>query len=482
MSKQQIINFLTYLGKTDKRSEELYQMFSRLPKDELKDYQLKAIEFIKKTPHCALWCEMGLGKTVSTLTALADFITPEDKVLIVATKQICETVWRQEVEKWEHLQELSKPFYIVGTPKKRIALLKQNNQIELISRDLIAWLVEYYKSKWPYTIVVIDEARSFKSPSSSRFKKLRKVIKKSTRVIELTGTPATAGYLDIWSQIYLLDGGERLEKTFTAYKELYFNSDYMGYNWTLKPSAKEKIDAKIKDICMTLMAEDYLKMPERIDNFIELELPSGVRKKYKELKKNLLLELQNGDNIIANNAAGLINKLRQICNGALYIEESLGSADKKSEVLHDEKLQRLEQIIEESGGAPVLIGYNFKFDKEMIKARFGDLVHDIKDEGVIERWDAGKVPILIAHPASAGHGINLQHGGNIMVWYGLTWSLELYLQFNARLRRLGQTRPVICHHILIKDSVEQLVLRALQNNHLTQSSLLNAMKRDIDSW
>jgi SNF2 family DNA or RNA helicase len=447
------------------------------PKD-LKQYQLTSAKFILNTPRCALWCEMGLGKTVITLTALREIIrhNPDCRVLIIAPKLVCETVWEAEAKKWSHTNHLD-IVHITGTPSQRIELLERNTRIQLISVNLTKWLSDYYMKKWPYDVVVLDESGGFKDSSSQRFKALKKVIVNSHRVIELTGTPAPNGLLNIWSQVFLLDLGERLGRTMHTYKLRHFDSDYMGYNWTLKEGHDDIIHDSVRDICMTLSAEDYLQMPRRIDNHIELPMKPSTRSLYDELKKELIVALNAEEEVIAASAASLVNKLRQICNGGVYHDP-----DKPAEVLHQCKLDALERIVDEAEGTPVLVGYNFKFDRDAILKKFKGRAETIEDSTTVERWNRGEIPVLITHPASSAHGLNLQKGSNIMVWFGLTWSLELYQQFNARLHRQGQTKPVIIHHLLMENTIEQLVMEALTNKHLTQKALLDAMKREFGTW
>jgi SNF2 family DNA or RNA helicase len=445
--------------------------------EDLKNYQKSAAEFIISTERCALWCEMGLGKTIITLTALIDILrfNPDFRVLIIAPKRVCESVWRQEMTKWSHTKNLS-GMLINGNPVQRTKKLESGHAINLISVDLTKWIVEYYQKKWPYDVVIIDEASCFKDSKRQRFKSLKKVIPLSKRVIQLTGTPAPNGLLNIWTQVYLLDQGVRLGRTMTAYKNRYFTSDFMGYNWTIKDGADKEIQGKLKDLALTLSAEDYLNMPRRIDNIINITMGSQTVDIYQELKKELVVEL-NGEVIEASHVASLVNKLKQLCNGGIYTS----GKDGEYQLIHTDKLDWLERIVDEAEGTPVLVGYSFKFDRELILKKFKQ-AEEIQDEYTVQRWNEGKIPMLICHPASAGHGLNLQHGSNIMVWYGLTWSLEQYQQFNARLYRQGQTKPVIIHHLLMEDSVEQLVMEALNNKHLNQKDLLDAMKRDLQTW
>lgn len=448
--------------------------FSR---DNLHEYQKRAIEFIKTRSSCALWVDMGLGKTVTTLTAVSDLIDQIEalRVLIIAPKRVAITTWPAEIRRWEHTKHLS--FAVIdGTPKARKNKLTEPTDLHIISRDLVPWLVQELGTAWPYDTVVIDEASSFKSPQAKRFKCLKKVRPYIRRTIELTGTPASNSLLDIWSQIFLIDGGERLGKTYSKYRGSYFNGDYMGYSWEPKPGAENKIYAKLSDICLTLAAKDYLDLPGRVDNIVPVTLPEKARAQYETLERDFLIELESSETVEALFAASLTNKLLQFANGALYIDD-----EGAWEAVHDAKLSALEDLIESAAGRPTLVAYNFKSDLARILARFpnAEIIGD--DPKVIDRWNKGEIPLLLAHPASAGHGLNLQAGGNTIVWFGLNWSLELYQQFNARLDRQGQTKPVIIHHLVVENSVDQTVMQALGRKDTTQRALLMALKEDMKS-
>ncbi len=440
----------------------------------LHDYQNKAVDFIKSTLSCALWVDMGLGKTVTTLTAVADLLDTFEvgRVLVIAPLRVAAHTWPTEIKNWAHTKHLT--FDILqGTPVQREWQLKRKSDIHIINHELVPWLVKTLGKDWPYDLVVIDEASSFKSPKAQRFKALKKVLPKINRMVELTGTPASNGLMDVWAQVFLLDKGERLGKTFSGFRDRYFSGDYMGYNWQPREGAERKIYSKLQAICLTLSAEDYLTLPERIDNVIPLTMPPKAQNQYQELEKEFLLQLAQ-DTIEVMNAAALTNKLLQFSNGAVYTNEH-GSW----ETVHDTKLDALEEIVQEAAGQPVLVAYNYKSDLARIRKRFSLAEHIGGSPDTIDRWNAGEVPLLLAHPASAGHGLNLQQGGNVIVWFGLNWSLELYQQFNARLHRQGQTKPVIVHHLAIKESVDETVLAALRGKHVTQKALLDALKKDI---
>jgi SNF2 family DNA or RNA helicase len=441
----------------------------------LKDYQWRAIDYMLRRPRCALWIDMGLGKTVITLTAVKRLIDAYevDKVLVVAPLRVAKHTWPQEINNWQHLSDITYSV-VCGTRCQRVNALLNKADIYIVNREMLSWLVDYHGvSYWPYDMVIIDEASGFKNPRSVRYKSLRKVLPRTQRLVELTGTPAGNGLLDLWSQIYLLDRGERLGRTYTTYLYKYFAcQDRMGYTWTPKHGAADQIQQELADICLTLSARDYLAMPDKVDNVIRLEMGDHDTRRYSELERNYMLSVDNGA-ITAYNAAALSNKLLQYANGAVY------TADGDWEVMHSYKLDALGDIIEEAAGQPVLVAYNYRSDLARIKERYPHAVAIDDGPDVIANWSAGRVQLLLAHPASAGHGLNLQHGGNIAVWYGLNWSLELYQQFNARLHRQGQSRPVIIHHLVMSNTIDDTVMRALSSKHATQQALLDGLNRDI---
>ena len=441
-------------------------------------YQNYASERIMDTPALALFLDMGLGKTISTLTALADLLHNRfevSKVLVIAPLKVAESVWSEEKNKWDHTKYL-RISAVLGSQRDRIVALDKQADIYVINRENVEWMVTYYGKKWPFDTVAIDESSSFKSPSSKRFRALRKVRPFIKRIVELTGTPSPNNLLDLWPQIYLLDQGERLGKTITGFRERYFEPDKRNrttvFSWKPKPGAEEAVYAKISDICVSMKAKDWLDLPERIDNIIPVKLPVAAKEKYKQLERDLLLPLTDSD-VVANTAAVLSNKLLQMANGAVYDE------NKQVGEIHDAKLEALEGVVEAAVGQPVLVFYSYKHDCERIlrrfpKARMLNIAKDIAD------WNAGKIPMLLAHPASAGHGLNLQAGGHIVVWFGLTWSLELYQQANARLHRQGQKHGVIIHHLVAEGTVDEEVMRALLNKAVGQDALLAAVKARIE--
>ncbi|RXI64446.1 SNF2-related protein [Clostridium tetani] len=440
-------------------------------------YQAFSTEFILKHKSAGLFLECGLGKSVITLTAIVELMYnmfDVSKVLVIAPLRVADTTWQDEIEKWEHLKYL-KFSKILGSKKNRIMALYKKADIYTINRENVPWLVDFYKNDWPFDMVVIDELSSFKSPSAKRFKALKKVRHKIKRIVGLTGTPAPNGLLNIWSQIYLLDGGERLGRTFTGYRNRYFHPQkYINggipTDYTINEDAEEKIYEKISDICISMKALDYLKMPECIFNKVIVELSEKDMKLYRKLERDLLLPFDDSD-VDAKNAAVLSNKLLQMASGAVYDE----FGDVK--LIHDKKLDALEDLIEAANGKPVLVYYGFKHDKDRIKERFD--VEEINTSEDIAKWNDGKIQIALCHPASTGHGLNLQEGGCTIIWFSLTWSLELYQQANARLYRQGQKHTVVIHHIIAKDTVDEKVIQALENKDTSQTALINAVKARI---
>ncbi|OJG96690.1 protein, SNF2 family [Enterococcus termitis] len=421
---------------------------------------------------------MGLGKTLSSLTAIVELLTAFEiieNVLVIAPLSVAEKTWTDEIEKWDHLQHLTTS-KILGSEKQRKAALSKKADVYLVNRENVVWLVEHFGRRWPFKTVIIDELSSFKSSRSKRFKALRKVRPLMNQVIGLTGTPSPNSLMDLWAQIYLLDQGERLGKTITEYRNRYFvpaqKNGHIVYSWQLVPGAEEQIYSKISDICISMKAKDYLKLPPRTDNIVEIQLSEESKQKYKELERHYVLELAEAD-VVASNAATLSNKLLQLANGCIYDE------NEDAREIHQEKLEALERIIEDSQGQPVLVFYQYKHDLARILKRFKQAkVLDVK-AGDIQKWNEGKIPILLAHPQSAGHGLNLQRGGHIVVWFGLTWSLEYYQQANARLDRQGQKQPVIVHHLVAKGTIDEQVMEALKNKEAGQESLMSAVKAKI---
>ncbi len=441
-------------------------------REQLHKYQDRMINFIYTTPKCALWAGLGLGKTITTLTAIVDLIDSMavSKVLIVAPLRVANSVWHKEAVNWQHTKHL-KFSIVTGSEKERLAALHKTADVYVINRENVTWIVEHYAKKWPFDMIVLDEASSFKSSSSQRFKALRKTIPFTNRLVELTGTPSPNGLLDIWSQMYLLDCGERLGRSMTAYKQRFFETDYSGYKFKPVKSADKIIHKLIDDIVISLNVDDYLEMPDRIDTVIRVQLPTSRMVEYKQLEREFLIQINDNNNIVAYNAATLAGKLLQYCNGAIYTDELKNWTE-----IHSAKLDALDDIISENSDENLLIAYNYKTDLIRLQARYPDAVVLDKNPDTIAQWNKGQIKMLLAHPASCGHGINLQHGGSIIVWFGLNWSLELYQQFNGRLHRQGQTKPVRVVHIVADGCIDDKVMLAIEIKAETQQELLNALK------
>ena len=440
-------------------------------RNDLHPYQHRMIDFIYNTPKCAVWAGLGLGKTITTLTAITDLLDSfsVSKVLIIAPLRVANSVWHIEAKRWGHTKDL-KFSIVTGSEKERISALFKSADIYIINRENVQWLVEYYKTKWPYDLVVIDESSSFKSASSQRFKALKKVRTLTDRMVQLTGTPSPNGLIDIWSQMFLLDGGERLGKTMSAYKMRFFQTGHNGY--TLKPvnNADKIIHRLIDDMVISLNVDDYLQMPERIDTVMRVNIPPTRLAEYKQLEREFLIQI-NDNEIVAYNAATLAGKLLQYCNGAMYTDELKNWTE-----IHTAKLDALDEILEDNQDENLLIAYNYKTDLIRLKTRYPDAVVLDNDPDIITRWNNGEIKMLLAHPASAGHGLNLQHGGSIIVWFGLNWSLELYQQFNGRLHRQGQTKPVRVVHIVADGCIDDKVMKAIDDKATTQQHLIDALK------
>lgn len=440
-----------------------------MPTFTLHPYQRRAKQHVLDTPCSALWMEMGLGKSATTLSAIETLLDRLEvrRVLIVAPKRVALNTWPEEIAKWGFRVRLQ---VLNGTPEQRIKQLSADADAWAINYELIPWLVEHYGNgkRFPFDMLVIDEASKVKHHQTNRVKALRKVRKHINRVVQLTGTPAPNGLIDLWAQIYLLDTGERLFKTLGRYRERWFDADYLGYHYTPRAEADSEIHQRLADICLTLRAEDYLSIPDANPVIVHVDLPPSARKLYQTLEREMFIELEQSE-ITAVNAAALTNKCRQIANGAVIHD------DKHWEALHAAKIDALRGIADEAQGEPILVAYAYKSDRERLLQAFPH-AQTIDDGGTIDRWNKGQVPMLIAQPASAGHGLNLQYGGRMIVWFGLDWSLELYQQFNARLHRQGQTKPVFIYHIIAKDTVDKLILERLQTKRDVQDILLDALK------
>lgn len=457
-------------------------------KDSLHEYQVTCTKHIFKHTHSGLFLDMGLGKTVITLTAIDELMYSDlsiNSALIIGPKRVVENVWHTEIKKWAHLKHLTCSI-VAGSAKKRREALQQKADIYLVSRDNIAWLCgQYGGSMLPFDMLVIDESSSFKNHKSIRFKALRNVQMSFKRVVILTGTPAPNGLIDLWSQIYLLDRGKRLGKFISHYRNEYFNpgrtNGAIVYNYNLQRDADKRIHNQIKDICISMTAKDYLEMPERIENVIPVVFDEATQKKYNDFEREQVLELfsdiEDGKEISAVNAAALSNKLLQFANGAVYDE------DRNVHEVHNLKIDAVKEIVEETGGKPILIGWTYRHDRDrLMNALKKYKPRELKTGQDIDDWNNKKIQIMMMHPASGGHGLNLQGGGNTIIWFGQTWSLELYMQFNARLFRQGQTNAVIIHKLIAHNTIDQDVVKAQGRKLKKQDALIDAVKARIRKY
>lgn len=438
------------------------------------DYQTFATDFVLEHPACGLILDMGLGKSVITLTALWSLLLDSfdvGKVLVVAPKRVAENTWPAELKKWEHLDGLTWSL-VLGSEKDRRAALQRRAKIYIINRENVTWLVDNYR--WDFDTLVIDELSSFKSSKAQRFRALKRVRPRISRVIGLTGTPQPNGLLDLWPQMYLLDMGKRLGRFVGGYRERFFLPDKRNreviYSYKPKEGAEEKIYELISDICISMKAADYLDMPKLVSSQVEVKMNARERKLYEDFERDMVLHLKDGD-LDAVNAASLSGKLVQMANGAVYGE------NRKVHLIHDRKLDALENIIEAANGKPLLVAYWYKHDLERIRQRFD--VRTIDTPKDIADWNEGKIPVALIHPASVGHGLNLQDGGSTIVWFGLTWSLELYQQLNARLWRQGQRHTVVILHIVTEGTHDEDIMKALELKDMSQTALIAAVRARI---
>ena len=442
------------------------------------DYQQYAAEFITTHPIAALLLDMGLGKTSITLTAINELLFDGfevHKVLVVAPLRVARDTWSAEIEKWEHLKNL-RYSVVVGTEQERLNALRTPADIYIINRENVQWLVEESGLPFDYDMAVIDELSSFKNHQSKRFKAFMKIRPKLKRIVGLTGTPASNGLMDLFAEFKLLDMGERLERFIGQYRNAYFQPDKRNgmviYSYKPLPDAEQRIYDKISDITISMKATDHLTMPELISSEYTVQLSDKEREKYERLKKDFVLPEDSGE-ITAANAASLSNKLSQMANGAVYSDAG------ETVHIHDRKLDTLKDIIESMNGRPLLVAYWFKHDLERIRKRFE--IREIKSSRDISDWNSGKISVALIHPASAGHGLNLQSGGSALVWFGLTWSLELYQQTNARLWRQGQTADtVVIQHIIAKGTIDEQIMKTLKAKDTTQAALIAAVKADLE--
>lgn len=447
-------------------------------------YQEYAIKYIEAHPISALLIDMGFGKTSITLTAIRNLLFDSFevcKVLVIAPLRVAKNTWTDEIKKWEHLNALTYSL-IIGNENERLSALNKKADIYIINRENVDWLVNKSGYKFDFDMVVIDELSSFKNHQSKRFKSLMKVRPLVKRIVGLTGTPSSNGLMDLFAEFKILDMGKRLGYFIGQYRNTYFKPDKMNgpivYSYKPLPNAENAIYEKISDITVSMKANEYLKMPELLTSNYVVELSNSEKKQYDEMKKSLVLEITDGE-ITASNAASLSNKLSQMSNGAIY--------DDKQNIIeiHSRKLDVLEDIIESMNGKPLLMAYWYKHDFERIAKRLESLhipFSKLDTDTSIERWNKGEIPVALIHPASAGHGLNLQSGGSTLVWFGLTWSLELYQQTNARLYRQGQKNTVVIQHIIAKGTIDEQILKALQRKDKTQSDLIDAVKADLGGF
>lgn len=441
---------------------------------DLKPYQKEALQHLERHPHAGIFLDMGLGKTVISLTFLQGLLNDLviSKPLIIAPKRVAESVWSAEIENWEHLQGLTIS-KIIGSEKQRISALQAKTDLYIIGRDNLVWLVEYFGSKFPFDTLIIDESSSFKNHASKRFKALKQVRAYISRAIILTGTPAPNTLLELWPQIYILDKGQRLGKFITRYREEYFTPGRRNgaiiYDYKLKSGADKLIHDKISDICISMKAEDYLSLPGVTYNDIFIDFPEPLKNKYLEFEAEQVMKVKDTE-IAALQAATLSNKLLQFANGAIYDEEHTAHP------IHELKIEVVKEIIDCNPGKPVLIAWAYRHDRDrLLKALAEYKPQELKDDKTIRDWNAGKIPILLTHPASGGHGLNLQFGGHIIVWFGQTWSLELYQQLNKRLDRPGQTQKVIIHRLIARGTMDEEVIKAQNRKEKGQDALMRAI-------
>lgn len=446
-----------------------------------KEYQKYCIERAIAEPELGLWIRPGLGKTVITLMAIKELVYRRfsvSKVLIIAPKKVAEATWTAEALKWDDTRDMSMSL-VMGTPKQRLSALNESVNIFVINRDNVKWLVEHYKNDWPFDMVVLDESSSFKNPQAKRFKALAAVRPHIKRIIELTGTPRANSLMDVWAQVYLLDGGKRLEDNFYKFRNRYFNPDYshngVVYSYSPKKGSEAKITSLISDICITLSEKDYLDLPDLIERDVPVRLSDAGRKAYDTMERQMLLEVDD-DEITAFSAAALSGKLLQLANGAVYDE------DRGVHIVHDDKLERLTELMEELNGENALIFYNFVHDKDRIiktfeKQKINCRVLEGKRD--IEDWNKGKINALLTHPASSAYGLNIQEGGHHVIWFGLTWNYEHYDQAVKRLHRQGQSEPVIVHRLLTLNSRDEDVAKAQVKKETGQQAMMDSLKARI---
>lgn len=448
-----------------------------LKRENFFEYQKLAYAFAKQKKCCALWLDAGLGKTAPTLTLASDLLADWSvtKVLVISTKRVAKFTWPDEVHEWEHLQHL-RVIDCTGGVKRATSQLEKDGDIYTINVENLPWLVDFYKKKWPFDMVIIDESTKFKSPSAKRFIAMRRVVKAGLidYMIQLTGTPAPNGLLDVWSPMFLIDKGEALGTTYTGYQRTYFDKDYMGYNYEIKAGAEKRIYERLSDKVLVIKGSNT--EPPHMST-VPVYLDSKAEAQYREMQKHMVIELMRDgetDEVIAVNKAVLQSKLQQLASGEIYIVDE-DTEEKTVHHLHSAKLEALESLVEEAAGTPLLVAYAFKHERDAILKKFKGARELDDDPNIVRDWNNGRIPMLVGHPASMGHGLNLQKGSHIAVWYGLSWSLELYQQFNKRLDRTGQKNRVIIHHLVCKNSVDENIMKALARKDATQSALTDAV-------
>lgn len=446
-------------------------------------YQKYCIDKIINVKKLGLFLDMGLGKTVITLSAVKELKYNRfqvGRVLVIAPKKVAESTWAREADKWDHTKML-RVIPVLGSETKRIRALCTPADLYVINRENVCWLVDYYRNDWPFDMVVIDESTSFKSHKAKRFKSLSSIASRIERMVLLTGTPSPNGVADLWSQIYLLDGGERLGARFSQFRERYFDPDKRGrnviYSYKLKDDdSYTYITDRISDICVSLKAEDYISLPDIVYNTVEVELDAKARKAYDEMERDLILSLPEEEDISVASAAALSSKLLQLANGAIYDD------DHEAHPVHECKMEAFKELIESLSGKPVLVFYSFRHDKDRIHSalsKTGLTVRDLEKDSDVEDWNAGKIDVLLTHPASSAYGLNLQEGGNHVIWFGLTWNLELYQQANKRLHRQGQKEKVFVHRLVCRDTRDDDVLAALESKGDAQELVIESLKARI---
>lgn len=453
------------------------------------NYQQRAIDWVISHPRCLLFLEMGLGKTAICLTAAEELILygEVNKILVIAPRKVAECTWSDEAARWDHIS--LRVSNILGTPKARERAVATEAEVYVIGRDSVVWLTEYLGEAWDFDMVIIDELTSFKNHRSLRFKALRRMLKKVPRIVGLTGTPTPKGYIDLWAQVYCIDGGERLGKYITAYRERWFNlveHNHIIIKCTPKKGAQEEIMDAISDIALAMRSEDWLELPPVVTEDVRVDLGAAVMKRYRQFEKDRVMQTGGEEKLTADSAAACINKLSQFANGAMYGNPSDPSNPETSREIiriHDEKLAALREIFESERDSPLLVFYAFKHDRDRIMEHFADLgtagVRCYTGARELRDWNAGLIDILLCHPASTAYGLNMQHGGSRIVWFSTGWDLELYQQANARLHRQGQTHTVRVFNLIATDTVDERMLASLRDKGTVQRDVMVRLVRDI---